>query len=193
MAGRTARVAITGGIAEGKSTVLRYLREAGYRVASADEAARSVLSDPSVRREVASAAHLAVDFSPVDLRNVLSGEPERRRAVNGVLHPRIIECLDLAEAQFTEVPLLIEDALQDRYDRVWVVTCGSDEQRRRLVERVGDPDLALRLLPLQLPTSAKLAFADEVVRTNRPEEAVKAYALQAALSLNKLGVAKRVK
>lgn len=72
-----------------------------------------------------------------------------------------------------EIPLLIEACLQGGFDRVWVVTCGADEQRRRLVERLGGEAGAEALLGSQLPTRAKIPFADVVIRTNQPEWSVK--------------------
>ena len=193
MGGRLARVGITGGIAEGKSTVLRYLREAGYRVASADNVARAQLKRAEVRAAVAAAAGLSVDFTARDLLNRLMGDNDIRRAVNRATHPHVLRALAHTGADFIEVPLLIETALQSAFDEVWVVTCGPDEQLRRLVERVGSEALAQQLLALQLPTSAKLPFADVIVRTNSPRRRVKAYTIEAALRAINLDVAKRAK
>ena len=191
--GRLARVGITGGVAEGKSTVLRYLREAGYRVASADDAARRILDIPDVRQAVARAASLDVSFARAELMERLSSRPESRRAVNRVLHPYIVDALAETGAEFIEVPLLVETGLQDRFEEVWVVTCGVEEQVRRLVERVGDKAAAQQILALQLPTTAKVPFADVILRTNEPRRRVKAYTLRAASGSNNSGVARRVK
>ena len=193
MVGRLARVGITGGIAEGKSTVLRYLREAGYHVASADEVARDQLKLSPVRAAVAAAAGLELGFNANDLRDRIFGHAECRRAVNRVLHPHVLAALALSGADFMEVPLLIEAALQDAFDEIWVVTCGAEEQRRRLVERTGSEALTDRILAIQLPTSTKLAFGDVIVRTNQPARRVKAYTLEAASRAKNLGVANRAK
>lgn len=193
MVGRLARVGITGGIAEGKSTVLRYLREAGYRVASADDVARDQLKMRPVRAALAETAGLQAEFTANDLRDRLIGDTVCRRAVNKVLHPYVLAGLFATGAEFMEVPLLIETALQGAFDEVWVVTCGLDEQLRRLVERTGNEALAQRILALQLPTSAKLAFADVIVRTNRASRLVKAYTFEAASRVKNLGVAIREK
>ncbi|MHB8635589.1 MAG: dephospho-CoA kinase [Fimbriimonadaceae bacterium] len=193
MVGRIARVGITGGVAEGKSTVLRYLREAGYRTASADDVARQALRSADVRKVVAAAAGLPADFSRAALRDRLFDDVAARRAVNAVLHPYVVGRLIATGAEFVEAPLLIETALQRAFDEVWVVTCGASEQRRRLAARVGSETLADRILALQLPTSAKLPFADVIVRTNLSRRRVKLYTLEAALRAKNLGVANRAK
>lgn len=172
---------------------MRDLQDAGYAVASADDVARRLLESRSVRHGVARAAHLPEDFTRDQLRDTLFADVGRRRAVNAVLHPLIVEGLAASGAEFVEIPLLIEAGLQGCFDEVWVVTCGPAEQRRRLSARVEDPHLARLILGLQLPTRVKLAFADVVVRTNRPLHRVRMYALEAASKGITQGVAKRAK
>jgi len=170
-------IAITGGLAEGKSTVLGYCKAAGYRTASADEVAREVFEDDSVQ---ASIAKLLGSEPPIErqvVRAALEESPAFRRELNRLTHSGIIRKLKEARAQVVEVPLLIEVCLQGDFDRVWVVSCGREEQIRRLSERLGSCN-AGRLLASQLPTSAKTPFADCIVRTNQPEAAVQAYVLE---------------
>lgn len=173
-------VGITGGIAEGKSTVLGILRDAGYSVASADEAARQVLSDPEIAKVVATAAGLRYPFERIELRDRLARDPAVRRRVNSVLHPLIRDQLAVKNAQFVEIPLLIEDCLQDQFEEIWVVTCGPQEQLSRLNIRTGSESASRALLAMQLPTSAKLPFADRIVRTNQSRTRVKVSTLHAA-------------
>jgi dephospho-CoA kinase len=173
------RVAITGGIAEGKSTVLGYLREEGEAVASSDAYAREVFQEPDVQSAL---AHLLGQESPVEpaaLRDALSSSATLRRDVNRLMHPKVIERILASRAKYIEVPLLIEGCLQSLFDQVWVVSCGPEEQRRRLVERVGEA-AALELIATQLKTSVKTPFGDVVFRTNQPEETVKRYVKLAA-------------
>jgi dephospho-CoA kinase len=165
--------AITGGIAEGKSTLLGCLSELGYRTASADDIARDVFNDPGVNRLIATTAALAFPVNPSDLRQAFADRPHVRRLVNGVMHPRVLKGLKESTAEFVEIPLLIETCLQSEFDQIWVVTCGREEQLRRLRKRYGDSFDFHALLAAQLPTSAKTPFADEVFRTNQPIESVR--------------------
>src|SRR5579872_1266297 len=150
------RVGVTGGIAEGKSTVLRYLREAGYSVASADDIARKVSAEPDVRAQIGRLAGLTSDFTTAELRHHLMSDIGLRRALNAALHPRIIAELRATSADFVEVPLLIETAIQSSFDEIWVVTCGAEEQVARLNLRTGDEAVSKQFLALQLPPESKL-------------------------------------
>jgi dephospho-CoA kinase len=164
-------IGITGGIAEGKSTVLAMLADLGFQTASADDVAREVRSEPEVIAKIAHAAGLTAGFQPAELRAVLT-DPVVRRAVNGVMHRPVLSALFATGAEFLEVPLLIETCLQDKFREIWVVTCGREEQLMRLISRYG-VDEAMLILALQLPTRAKVPFATQLVRTNRPLESVR--------------------
>lgn len=166
------RLAVTGGAAEGKSTVLGYLAALGVRTASADEAAALVLARPEVRARVAYAAGLPEGFDRAELWRVLLGSPESRRSVNAVLHRPVVDALEAEDAAAVEIPLLFEACLWAEFGYVWVVTCGPEEQLRRLESRLGNREDAALSAGMQVATAAKAALADAVVRTNRPESDV---------------------
>lgn len=175
------RIAVTGGIAEGKSTVLGYLRDAGYRVASADAVARDVYASEHVQRWLRRAFGGDADPSREAVRVRLAKDFEFRRALNERMHPEVLHRLMASEAAFIEIPLLFETCSQRAFDRVWVVSCGHDEQLRRLELRLGDPARAAEMLGAQLPTRAKCALADRIVRTNAPEHDVQRKSVEAAI------------
>jgi dephospho-CoA kinase len=181
------RVAITGGIAEGKSTVLGYLASLGYSIQSADVVARSIFDGPEMQARLADLLGSEAPVSADALRQAIATRPAIRRQVNRVMHPGIMAVLQESGANFFEVPLLIEDCLQGQFDQVWVVTCGADEQLRRLVLRIGRSE-AIRMLGVQLPTPVKMAFADQILRTNRAEGAVFQEVRALALDLMDKGV-----
>lgn len=166
------RVALTGGVAEGKTTVLRFLSEEGLKTASADEIAREVFDDPSVQSEIGHRLELDGPIDRDAVRAAISQDPSRRRALNEVTHPEILARLISQDADVVEVPLLIETCIQSLFQRVWVVTCGPEEQHRRLTERLGDVEAAQRLVDSQLPTAVKCAFADQTIRTDQPLSSV---------------------
>ncbi|HXH60280.1 MAG TPA: dephospho-CoA kinase [Fimbriimonadaceae bacterium] len=163
---------ITGGIAEGKTTVLRMLAELGYSTASADEAAKEALEDELTQRQVAEVACLKDGFSRQALADAIASSAEVRRRVNSTLHTEVLARLLETRAQVIEAPLLVESCIQSMFKRVWVVRCGLEEQRKRLLDRLGDSGRAQALLSLQLPASVKSCFADHIVRTDRPLAAV---------------------
>jgi dephospho-CoA kinase len=171
------KLAVTGGVAEGKSTVVSYLTEAGYKAVSADDLAREAFqTEPvqSVLRELVSG-----DPTPDAVREAMVSSDDVRRQVNRTLHPAILERIRRSDADVFEVPLLIETCIQGLFDRTWVVTCGPEEQLRRLADRLGGTDEARAFLSVQLPTRAKLPFADRIVRTNSNRDTVRSYVVGA--------------
>jgi len=178
-----ARIAITGGIGEGKSTVLAMLAEMGFATASSDAVAREIFAEPATQASVARMTGLPQPIDPKALRAALADSEEVRRSLNRLMHPRVVERMASHEATFFEVPLLIEVASLRRYDATWVVTCGPEEQRRRLLDRYADLAHVERILSTQLPTPAKIPFADLVIRTNEPLATVRRVLERAAYQL----------
>lgn len=178
------RLAITGGIAEGKSTVLGYLAAEGVPVVSADEVAREVFDDPETRSAIAGSLGLgsaAPDFRAA-VRSRIVADPAARQALNAIMHREVLRrMLDREAADLTafEVPLLIETCIQRYFDRTWLVTCGEEEQMRRLVARVGAEAEAKAMIAIQLPSRVKVAFADRIIRTDQPPSIVHRSAVEA--------------
>ena len=118
------------------------------------------------------------------LRNAVTENVFIRRRLNSIVHrpviDRVLRWMDGHNGHsFVELPLLIETATQGLFDRVWVVMAGKDEQMRRLAAKLkGNALLAERLLATQLPTEAKAAFSDRLIRTNQPPETVRVLVTQ---------------
>jgi dephospho-CoA kinase len=174
------RVAITGGVAEGKSTVLSYLQDLGWTTDSADQIAADVLHSDDVQQELSQAFDLTRPITAENLRPLVFQDPVKRRILNKITHPRILAKMRESTADFMEVPLLIESCLQGEFDQIWVVTCGPDEQLRRLTERLKSEEKARGIIASQLPTRVKIPFADLVIRTNQPPEDVFRFVTEAA-------------
>lgn len=175
------RIAITGGIADGKSTVAAMIREMGYVAIEADavvgELLRTTEVQDRIRTEVGERFVSGGAVEKDALREHIAESSEARQALDRILHPAVMEAI-LAETagdglSFAEVPLLIETATQGRFDAVWVCAAGIDTQRERLVERLGSVESADAMLGTQLPTAAKTPFGDRVLRTNQPLETVR--------------------
>lgn len=162
------RIALTGGIGEGKSTVLKWIEELGLKTSSADAIARDLFNDPFVNDQIAS---LIDEVSPVDrdqLRKALAVDPDLRRKLNALMHAPVMERILSGEEDVVEIPLLYETCLQMDFDEVWVVTCGREEQLRRLALRYPGEAVS-KYLRWQLPTRIKAISADVVIPTDAPE------------------------
>ena len=175
-------VGLTGGIATGKSTVARLLRERGFPVADADQLARDVVAPgtPGLAAVVArfGAEVLAPDgtLDRAALRAIVLADTGARRDLEAITHPRIREA---TVAWFTaqaaagapvavyEAALLVETGHHEWYDHLVVVTCRPELQKARLMARnhIG-PDEADQWLATQLPLHEKEAVATHVVHNN---------------------------
>jgi dephospho-CoA kinase len=184
------RIAITGGVAEGKTTVLRMFESLGAQVISSDQLAATLLLPGTevweqLIREFGQAI-IAADgaLARERLATLAFGDPAVRRRLNRIMHPAVVRTLQ-AQLQarepsptpiFVEVPLLIEVALQGVFDAVVVVQATPALQRQRLLARGLSLPRARQILRAQLPTRCKTVFADWVIRTHGSLEQVEAQA-----------------
>ncbi len=166
------KVAITGGIAEGKSTVASFLANMGVEVISADEIARHCLESKEVKSQIQNQLGLAANFSRINLRDAITGNDIARRNLNSIIHPLVVERILESDADVYEVPLLIESCLMSLFQSIWVVTCGPKLQLERLTSRLNDGALAQKTISLQLDSEVKCAFADHIIRTDEPLSSV---------------------
>ena len=185
-------LALTGGIASGKSTVTARLAAAlGARVFDSDrEARRLVDDDPTVRAELRAAFGPGVIDAAghVDrpaLRARVFADPADKRALEGILHPRIRNTwLSLAEEHLRsrpdaflilDIPLLFETGAEAHLPRIAVVGCRVETQVRRLMEirRMEEPT-ARSIIASQLPLGEKTARAQHVIWNDSTESALHA-------------------
>lgn len=158
------RIALTGGIASGKSTILHLLRERGVSVFSADAIARDILWEPRVQDELAHRFGLTLPIGPPILKELLSADDASRRAVNRIMHPSIASAIDASQATVFEIPLLFETCLHVEFDAIWVAFCTRETQTKRLIERYGRAD-GFDQFSWQIDSKVALAFADSVIST----------------------------
>ena len=170
------RVALTGGIASGKTTVARLFAVLGVPVIDMDQVAREV-----VEPGTPGLAGLVERFGPsilapdgrLDrpaLRHLIFANAEHRLAVDALLHPLIrARTADLSRAaggayQLIVIPLLAESGRSRDYDRVLVVDCAPELQLRRLMVRDGGTESEARaILAAQASRDERLAIADDVI------------------------------
>jgi dephospho-CoA kinase len=169
-------VGLTGGIGSGKSEVARLLGEHGAVVVDADQLAREAVApgSPGLAAvvEAFGSEVLSADGSldRARLAAIVFADPERRRVLESIVHPYVRRrTAEIAAAAprdavvVVEVPLLVENGLQDDYDVV-VVVDASDEIRLERLERRGIPvDEARARMRAQASREERLEHADHVV------------------------------
>ena len=179
-------VAVTGGIASGKSAVTRRFQALGVPVHDADVAAREVIEPgtPGLQAVVQAFGPDVLDRDgrldrPAMRRRVFADDGARRK-LEQIIHPRVREWLhDRAMAQhdpycLLAIPLLVENMDAYRWvNRVLVVDAPQATQIARLVERDGiDAALAQRMLDRQASRTERLAMADDVIDNSGDEAAL---------------------
>ncbi|HWM17380.1 MAG TPA: dephospho-CoA kinase [Microbacterium sp.] len=176
-------VALTGGIASGKSTIARRLAAHGAVIVDADQVVRDVQQPGS---PVLSA--IAAEFGDGMLRpdgsldrallgERVFGDPDAVKRLNAIVHPAVrVESQRQFDAAFAadadavvvyDVPLLAEARLSDPWELIVVAHAPAEVRRRRLVELRGftEKDAAARIAS-QVSDDERLALADVVIHTD---------------------------
>ncbi len=177
------RIALTGGIATGKTTVANRFRELGAIILDADEYSRQ-----AVEPGTASYAALRDRIGPLffnrdgtlrrrELRRGIIREPALRKKINAVLHPYIMGAMGAEwERQkklhpraviVFDIPLLFEGGFDKDFDIVILVYSSPEAQVQRLIQRDKlSPSEAERTLSMQFPIDSKRAHSDYIIENS---------------------------
>ena len=199
--GKPFTVALTGGIAAGKSAVEGYFRAHGVHVYDADQASRVVVEPGSdgLQAIVDAFGLEALDshgrLDRPRMRKRVFADPSARKTLEAIVHPRVRQwMLDQVQADegpyvMLAIPLLAENIGHYRWvDRIVVVDVPEAVQLQRMMLRDGmDEDLAVSILASQTSRTARLALADDVIDNSGPEAALEPQV--AALHQRYLGLA----
>lgn len=172
-------VAVTGGVASGKTAVTRAFEALGVVVADADLAARVAVEPGStgLSEIVAAFGAQVLDRSGAldraAMRRRVFNDPHARQELEAIIHPRVRahlqgECASApGEYAVVAIPLLAEGGGREAYpwlDRILVVDVPVEVQHARLMLRDDtDAALATRMIEAQATRHARLAIADDVV------------------------------
>ena len=131
------KIAITGGIGSGKSTVVRILKDAGYSVYSCDEIYRDVIKQNEYINQVQQVFPDAVENGVIRIEKLsksVFNDKEKREQLNALAHPKIMGLLNekmnqvKSELVFAEVPLLFEGGYENDFDERIVIMRPLDEK-----------------------------------------------------------------
>ena len=197
------RVALTGGIASGKSTVADQFAALGVPVIDTDVIAREVVEpgQPALSAVVEAFGEemLAAD-GRIDRRRMrerVFADPAARRRLESILHPAIRAEMERQSSlaggayQLLVIPLLTEGGRRDHVDRVLLVDVPESVQIKRLMRRDEVSEAQARTsLAAQASRSERLAIADDVIcntgyREELFQKVARLHEKYLALALNK--------
>lgn len=171
------RIALTGSIGMGKSTVAKMFERAGIPVFDADAVVRK-LQGPggALVAKIGEMFPGCVRCGTLDrecLGQVVLADRDKLAALEALVHPAVREAREQfiaehsdAAAVVFEIPLLLETGGEKEFDKVVVVSAPPAMQRARVMERAGMNAAKLNsILARQMPDAEKRARADFVVDT----------------------------
>ena len=172
------RVGLTGGLASGKSTVARMLREQGAEVFDADEIVRGLYSPggagETAARELfgSEVTDAAGRVDRAKIAAIVFADPARRHALEARIHPLVAAERDRlfreaerrgAAVAVGEASQLLEARSEGQYDRILLVVAPEAERLKRWQAKGGDVDDARRRMASQLAPSEAFDRADDVL------------------------------
>ncbi|MGV2900687.1 dephospho-CoA kinase [Microbacterium sp. AGC62] len=175
-------IALTGGIASGKSTIARRLAEHGAVIVDADQIVRDVQApgSPALERIAETFGASMIDGEGALDRAALGakvfGDPELLAQLNAIVHPAVREESQRRfDAAFTtdadavvvyDVPLLVEARVDDPWDLIVVAHAPAAVRLQRLTELRGmEEKAAQERVDAQVSDERRLAIADVVIDT----------------------------
>lgn len=175
------KIALTGGIATGKSYVANKLREAGVPLVDADVLSRQVVEAgtpglAAVRRRFGpDAVRRDGTMDRVRVAQIVFKDKRARLDLEAIIHPAVQKAINeffdalpkRTPFAIADIPLLFETSREKQFDAVIVVACPREMQLQRVMERnkLSKED-AERRLAAQLPIEKKIEKATYVIRTD---------------------------
>ena len=172
---KTLKIALTGGIACGKSSIIQIFKKNAIAIIDLDVIARAVVK-PKSQALSELVAHFGNGILNDDqtlnreaLRQVLFENNANQKIIEEILHPKILEKMQMGIEKLNvplvvvEVPLLVEQNLSNLFDRAIVVDCDEQNQLKRLLNRKNmDEKLAKTIISAQASRKQRLALSKKL-------------------------------
>lgn len=173
------KVAVTGGLSSGKSSVCRIFKQLGATVVSADEIVHQLLTPESpIGKKVVELIGVSCLVNGQIDRSVIAKEVFKNqnllKSLENILHPAVKAEIDRAFAKakhegktrlfVVEIPLLFESS-SEGYDKTIAVFTDEKTAQRRFSESTGyGPEEYVKRMSQQLSPHAKAERADFVIK-----------------------------
>ena len=171
------RIALTGGIACGKSLVAKFLNELGVETIDADDIVHELIPDPAERKRIAAEVfadpekrrELEAKIHPLVKRKIQAFQDFRRETEGGLVSRLKSKVLRVAI-----IPLLFEARWEENFDIICCVNSERDLQISRMMATRGyTREEAEARLKAQMPVEEKAAKSHYVIENNGSAEELK--------------------
>jgi dephospho-CoA kinase len=179
------RIALTGGVGCGKSTLARFLVEQGCEVLDADDVVHQLESSggaavtPILKTFGPSVLAIGGGIDRPKLGRIVFADPDARTRLNAIVHPLAKQVMEEwlrkpdARLRVAVVPLLFEAGWAQGWDAIICMACQEAEQVRRLIARgLTEADARARIAA-QMPLAEKIQKADRTIWNDADEGALR--------------------
>lgn len=169
------KVALTGNIASGKSTVEEILKALGYSFLNTDETSHNLLeNNTGVIKAVFKDFDITNEQGAISrekIGKIVFSDKKMLKALEEIIHPlvreKIQEFFNEKEDEnlvFVAIPQLFESNMQDMFDKIVLVYCDDKIRFNRLIKRNNyTKDYAEKRINAQIPQSEKVKLSDFVI------------------------------
>jgi len=174
------KIAVTGGIGSGKSSVCNIFAKKGYSIISADKIAKELLAnDKEIRKAVvAEFGEAAYDNGKPNnkyLAEKVFSNQQNVVKINSIIHPHTIIKIDLlitealkkSDIVFVESALIFEADRKDYFDHIILVLSSDENKIKRVTKRDGSSiDDVVKRIENQIPDDKKKSHSDFIIENN---------------------------
>ena len=165
---KTIKVAVTGGMGSGKSSVCQHFKSLGFPFISADEqAAKALKKDSSIYPDILKLFPHNPKLKPQQIAEEIFSKPSLKKSFEEIIHPYIFQCIKDEERYlleknhqiiFYEIPLLFETNMSYYFDYIILITCPKNMRVKRVKEQMNiSEDQILKRISTQIQHDANQA------------------------------------
>lgn len=173
------KVAITGGLSSGKSTVGRHFKDLGAYLLDSDDIVHKLLENPSIKEKIITLLGPEVEKNKIlnrkKIASLVFNDPQKLSQLENILHPQVREEIEKAYKQelnsrkwnlfVVEIPLLFETNMDKNFDSTIAVVADPSLCMKRFSKRNDQEEFSQRS-QRQWPADQKAQKADYIIYNN---------------------------